>query len=53
LRNLELMQPAPPTPTPPPPPRETLTDVVRDLKETFQPNPEATPLGIQSEQPPC
>jgi hypothetical protein len=52
LRGLEIMQPVP-VPQPPPPPRETLADVVRDLKETFQPNPAATPLGIQTEQPPC
>jgi hypothetical protein len=51
LRGLQIMQPAP-TLEPPPPP-ETLADVVRDLKETLQPNPEATPLGIQTEQPPC
>src|SRR5688572_7792458 len=52
LRSLEIMQPVP-VPQPSPPPWETLADVVRDLKETFQPNPEATPLGIQTEEPPC
>jgi hypothetical protein len=46
LRNLEIMQPVPPTPPPTPPkPPETLKDVVEGLKETFQPNPDATPLG--------
>jgi hypothetical protein len=53
LKNLSLTQPPPPAPPQPPPPRETLADVARDLKETLQPNPEATPLGIQTEQPPC
>jgi hypothetical protein len=46
LRNMEIMQPVPPTPPPTPPkPPETLKDVVEGLKETFQPNPDATPLG--------
>jgi hypothetical protein len=45
LKNLSLTQPAPPAPAPAPPPRETLADVVRDLKESVQPNPEATTLG--------
>ena len=45
LRNLELMQP--------PPPPETLADVLQDLKEKFQPNPEATSLGRQMEEEPC
>jgi hypothetical protein len=45
LRGLEIMQPVPPTPQPPPKPPETLKDVVEGLKETFQPNPDATPLG--------
>ena len=45
LRGLEIMQPVPPTPQPPPKSPETLKDVVEGLKETFQPNPDATPLG--------
>jgi hypothetical protein len=53
LRGLEIMQPQPPAPPAPPPPRETLADVVRDLKESYQPNPEATPLGRQMEEGPC
>jgi hypothetical protein len=52
LRNLELLQPAPQPPAPSPP-RDTLADVVRDLKETYQPHPETTPLGQQPEQEPC
>jgi hypothetical protein len=52
LRSLQIMQPVPLPPQPPPPP-ETLADVVRDLKETFQPNPEATPLGRQMEEGQC
>jgi hypothetical protein len=53
LRNLEIMQPQPKPPPEPPPPPETLADVVRDLKEAFQPNPEATPLGRQMEEGQC
>jgi hypothetical protein len=46
LKNLSLTQPPPPAPPPTPPkPPETLKDVVEGLKETFQPNPDATPLG--------
>ena len=52
LRALEIMQPVP-VPEPPPQPRETLKDVVEDLRETYQPNPEATPLGRQMEEGPC
>ena len=53
LRGLEIMQPQPKPPPEPPPPPETLADVVRDLKESYQPNPEATPLGRQMEEGPC
>ena len=47
LRSLAILQPLPvPQPAPPPaPPRETPADVVRDLGETIQPNPEGTTLG--------
>jgi hypothetical protein len=45
LKNLSLTQPPPPAPPPPPPPRETPADVVRDLRDAIQPNPEATSLG--------
>jgi hypothetical protein len=45
LKNLSLLQPAPPAPPPPLPPRETPKDVVRDLADTIQPDPEATTLG--------
>jgi hypothetical protein len=44
LRSLEIMEPVP-VPPPPPPPRETPKDVVRDLRDAIQPNPEATTLG--------
>jgi hypothetical protein len=44
LRSLEIMQPVP-KPQPPPPPRETPADVVRDLADVIQPNPQATSLG--------
>jgi hypothetical protein len=52
LRSLEIMQPMP-APEPPPKPPETLADVVKDLRETHQPNPSETPLGTQMEQPWC
>jgi hypothetical protein len=42
LRSLAVLQPVPP---PPAPPRETPADVVRDLRDTIQPNPETTTLG--------
>jgi hypothetical protein len=51
LKNLSLTQPPPPAPPPPPPPRETLADVVRDLKESLQPNHDETPLGLADELP--
>jgi hypothetical protein len=54
LRGLEIMQPVPApqsAPQPPPPPRETLADVVRDLKESLQPSRDETPLGIDAELP--
>jgi hypothetical protein len=41
LRSLETLQPLPA----PPPPRETPADVVRDLHDAIQPNPQATSLG--------
>jgi hypothetical protein len=44
LRSLEIMQPIPFTLSPPPR-RETPADVVRDLADPLQPNPEATTLG--------
>jgi hypothetical protein len=51
LKNLSLTKPAPPAPAQPPPSRDTLTDVLRDLKEVFQPNQDETPLGIDDELP--
>jgi hypothetical protein len=52
LRGLEIMQPVP-VPEPPPMRRDTIADVVHDLRETHQPNPETTPFGQQPEQEPC
>jgi hypothetical protein len=52
LRNLELTQPVP-EPEPPPMARDTIADVVHDLREIHQPDPEATPFGIQTEHEPC
>jgi hypothetical protein len=48
LHSLEIMQPVP-VPEPPPMRRDTIADVVHDLRETHQPDPEATPFGIQTE----
>lgn len=53
LHHLSLTQPAPAPPAEPGNPAETLADIVRDVGDSFQPNPEATPLGIQTEHPPC
>jgi hypothetical protein len=53
LRHLSLTKPAPPPPAGPDKPAETLADVVREVGDFLQPNPDETPLGRQPEHPPC
>jgi hypothetical protein len=45
------MQPAPESAPAPPEPLRTLTDVVRNLKDTLQPAPDDFPIGIDDEIP--
>jgi hypothetical protein len=55
LANVRLMQPQPAAPPDesrdPSQPLRTLKDVVRNLKDTLQPNPDDLPIGIDDELP--
>jgi hypothetical protein len=48
LKNISLTQSAPPAPPAPPPPRETLADVLRDLKESLQQITMKHPLALMT-----
>jgi hypothetical protein len=48
LLHRSILTPAPP-PAPPLPPAETLSEVLEDLQEMYQPDPDATRFGEQPE----